>query len=332
MTLGAYGPLTVDHARAMALTKLGAVVQGQDPLDERQQRQYVPTFGTYSSEYLEAVKRRKKQPRHDIRYLAMADEKWKRRPITAITPRDVQSLMLQISERGHTTANRWLASIRACLEEARRQGLIPFNPAMDIQAFRENPPRARVLDNEEYTAIVGAIEEISDPFVRLAFMLLRNTGARKSEVLTARWEHIDLAEGRWRIPSPKAGEPQVMPLDDDTVELLRGAERMGSWVIPGRDPNRHRSDLKRPWQKIRKATGLHDVTIHDVRRTFGLHVTQTSGLHVASRLLRHSDIRVTEKVYAPLGLAELREAMGATQRRRKKVVEGVRSRSNKDKE
>jgi len=67
------------------------------------------------------------------------------------------------------------------------------------------------------------------------------------------------------------------------------------------------------------------VTIHDVRRTFGLHVTRTAGLHVASKLLRHSDIRVTQKVYAPLDLAELREAMGATQRRRGEVVEGVRN-------
>lgn len=68
---------------------------------------------------------------------------------------------------------------------------------------------------------------------------------------------------------------------------------MGAWVIPGRDPNGHRADLKRPWQKIREATGLLDVTIHDVRRTFGLYVTRTAGLQVASKLLRHSDIRVT---------------------------------------
>ncbi len=55
----------------------------------------------------------------------------------------------------------------------------------------------------------------------------------------ARWEHMGLDEGSWRIPSPKAGEPQVMPLDDETVELLRGVERMGDWVIPGRDPAKH---------------------------------------------------------------------------------------------
>lgn len=135
----------------------------------------------------------------------MTEAHWKRRPITAITPRDVQSMMLQVSGRGHTTAKRWLASVRACLEKTRRQGLIPLNPAMDIQAFKENPPRARVLSDEEHAAVVGATEAIRDLFVRLSFMLQRNTGSRKSEVLAARWENMDLDEGSWRIPSPKVG-------------------------------------------------------------------------------------------------------------------------------
>ncbi len=332
MTLGAHGLLTVEQARELALAKLGAVVQGEDPLAERQGRQRALRFGDFRNEYIEVVKERKKQPRHDIRYLAMANEHWKQRPLESITPRDVQGLMLEVSKRGRTTANRWLASVRACFEEARRQGLVPHNPAMHIQQFKENPPRSRVLNDEEYTKVVGAVDAITDPFVRLAFLMLRNTGARKSEVLSARWDHIDLDAGTWRIPSPKAGDPQVMPLDVQTVELLRGAERMGPWLIPGRDPSKPRRDLKRPWQKIREAIGLQDVTIHDVRRTFGLHVTKAVGLHVASKLLRHSDIRVTQKVYAPLGIDELRAAMVKTQTRREEIVEEVKRREGEAEE
>ena len=46
-----------------------------------------------------------------------------------------------------------------------------------------------------------------------------------------------------------------------------------------------------------------------MRRTFGLHVAKAAGLHVASKLLRHGDVRITEKVYAPLGLDDLRTAL-----------------------
>ncbi len=324
MTLGAYGPLTVEQARAMALETLSTAVHGDDPLDARRARQQAVRFGDFKDEYIEAVKKRKKQPRHDIRFLGMASEHWKRRTLASITPRDVQNLMLEISGRGHTTANRWLASVRAFFEEACRQGLIEHNPARRIQKFRENPPRDRVLTDEELTRVMDAIEQLKDPFVRTALLVIIHTGARKAEVLNAKWEQIELDAGIWRIPSPKAGHPQVMPLDEYTVELLRKAERSGPWLVPGRKEGSHRSDLKRPWDTVREAAGVMDVNIHDVRRTFGLRVARQAGLHVASKLLRHSDIRVTERVYAPLGIDELREAMGAVQEKRVEDVERVR--------
>jgi integrase len=76
--------------------------------------------------------------------------------------------------------------------------------------------------------------------------------------------------------------------------------------VPGRDPEYHRADLKDPWEGVRAAARLEGVTIHDLRRTFGLHVARKAGLHIASKLLRHSDIRVTERVSAPLGIDDLR--------------------------
>jgi integrase len=86
-------------------------------------------------------------------------------------------------------------------------------------------------------------------------------------------------------------------------------KRLGPYVIPGRDPQRPRSDLKRPWNKVKEKANIPDVRIHDVRRTYGLAVARRAGLHVAQKALRHSDIRVTERVYAPLGLDDLRESL-----------------------
>jgi len=321
MTLGPYGPLTVDKARDMAKVRLGGVVLGDDPLQRRIERAKAPDFGEWVDEYLEAVKRRKKDPSHDMYYLARAKALWGSRPLHTITTRDVTKQLAVEAERGNTTANRWLASVRSCLTHARKEGLIPANPALGIKQYREAPPRARVLSDEEFVRFHAAVEAYPDVFVRLAFQLLRDLGPRKSEVLRARWEDMDLQQGLWRIPSPKADRPQVIPLSVVTMELLRVAPRMGPWVIPGRDPSKHRVSLKRPWQDIRDAAQLEGVTIHDVRRTFGLHVSKAAGLHVASKLLRHSDIRVTEKVYAPLGIEELRGAVEMVGRGRGKESE-----------
>lgn len=103
----------------------------------------------------------------------------------------------------------------------------------------------------------------------------------------------------------------MVPLASGIVETLRRLPRAGFFVIPGRKPGQGRYDLRKPWKRIRKAAGIEDVNIHDIRRTFGLEISLTAGLHVASKLLRHADVRVTEKVYAPLGIDELRAAAEA---------------------
>jgi integrase len=90
--------------------------------------------------------------------------------------------------------------------------------------------------------------------------------------------------------------------------------RVGAFAIAGRYPDRPRYDLKSAWKRLCSEAGLEGVTIHDIRRTFGLRVARSSGLHIASKLLRHSDVRITEKVYCPLGLDELAVAMEKAQR------------------
>jgi integrase len=330
-TLGQYGALTVEAARTMAQAKLAEVAQGRNPKDEDTAKAAIPTFGEYRDTYLEKVRRRKKQARHDERYLCAAHEprkharkvkegepehpiatvigRWSRKRIDTITRSDVEAGQLAIAERGHTTANRWLASVRACFAAAVKEGKITTNPAEGIEGFREAPPRARVLTDEEFARVVAAFEGIADPHTRAAFVLLMDTGARKSEVLHAAWADIDLDAGLWRIPSPKAGRPQVVPLAEGTVAYLRGVERIGPWFVPGRDAAKPRTDLRRAWDHVREVAAVDGVNIHDLRRTFGLHVAKKAGLHVASKLLRHSNIQVTEKVYAPLGIDDLRTAV-----------------------
>jgi integrase len=160
------------------------------------------------------------------------------------------------------------------------------------------------------TRVLKAIDEEEDMHVRAAFKLLIETGARRSEVLRARWEDIDFEQGLWRIPSPKAGRPQVQPLLDSTLALLSNLQRTTSpYVIAGRFPDRPRSDLKKAWERIREAAGVQDIRVHDLRRTFGLRVAKAAGLHAASKLLRHTTVRETERVYAPLGIDDLRSAL-----------------------
>lgn len=323
MAIGPYGTLTPEEARALAREKLASVYKGGDPLAERDARSAVPTFQAWVDDYIEEVKRRKKSWKHDRSHLTRTCKRWGNKPIDQITVDDVRRMMAAYSvDHGKIAANRWLASVRACLNVAWRTDLIPSNPAARVRPNAENPPRNRVLDDKEMNKVVNAIHDLEDPFIRGAMLILIATGARRSEVLSARWEDFDLRAGTWRIPSPKSGRPQVIPLHAEVVELLRGmARKLGSpWLVPGVGHDGHRSDLKRPWATVLEKAEVENVHVHDLRRTFGLAVARTAGLHVASKLLRHSTVLVTEQVYAPLGLEDLRAGLDKAASERPKVI------------
>jgi integrase len=230
-----------------------------------------------------------------------------------------EGICLRYETRGRVAANRWLAALRSCFSGAIAEGIVSTNPAMAVNLNDENPPRDRVLSDSELKLLLQAAEE-EDPHNRAAIRLAIETGARRSEILRARWEDMNLDEGLWRIPSPKAGKPQVIPLASGTVHWLATLPRLGPYVIAGRDPTQPRFDIKSVWIRVCKKAELTDITFHDLRRTFGKRVERQFGVHVASKLLRHSDVRITSEIYAPFDIEELRAATEDGQRALENVV------------
>jgi integrase len=233
---------------------------------------------------------------------------WGHLPLTEISREDVERFHVSL-KKTPTGANRALASVRACLSAAVKAGHVPVNLAKGIEHFRESPPRARVLTDEEMGRLRLALS-MEDVFNQAAFALLIFTGARLSEVLHAKWDDFDLVAGNWRLPSPKSGFPQMVPLPTAIIGMLEALPHVGAYVIPAQvqDKSKPRGDLSSTWKRVRDSAGLTGVWIHDLRRSYGLAVAQLAGLHVASKLLRHSSVGVTERSYAPLGMESLRAA------------------------
>lgn len=336
MSLGDYGLLTVEEARDAAIAAAAEWDTGGDPKKERHRRRTMPTFATWVSEYLAAVKLRKKRPEHDVYFLrglearkdrparpSDALERWSDRALDGITARDIQALMDHLGQtRGKIMANRWYASLRACLAAGVRAGILQDNPAVQVHRFPENPPRQRVLSADELAQLREAVDGLP-PDDRLFLLLLIATGCRKSEALAAQWSDIDLAAGTWTIPSPKAGKLQAVPLPKEAIRALRSYRpgTSSSWLFPARRGGGHRTEVKFLWGRVKAAAELPaDVTMHDLRRTYGLEVARKAGILAASKLLRHADTRITAKVYTPLQVEELRAITDGISEERGKVL------------
>jgi integrase len=65
------------------------------------------------------------------------------------------------------------------------------------------------------------IAEEADPAVRAVLLTALLTGARRTEVLTMRWNDVSLTRAEWRIPHTKAGRPHLLPVPHALVATLR---------------------------------------------------------------------------------------------------------------
>lgn len=116
-------------------------------------------------------------------------------------------------------------------------------------------------------------------------MLLLLTGARKSEVLKARWEHVDRHRSLLTVLRAKSGRPRHIPLSPLAVRVIVHQHQRhrpggdGGWVFPGKVVGKPLEDLRGPWKRAKAAAGLlPDTRIHDLRHTLLLPVlTATRG-------------------------------------------------------
>ena len=182
-----------------------------------------------------------------------------------------------------------------------------------MKRFKEEQ-RERFLSDEEYRRLGATLRDIeadsSETAAAIAAIrLLMLTGCRLSEIQKLRWEHVDLNAGELRLPDTKTGA-KVVHLGDPAIAVLRGIQRQDDnpWVITGRKPGSHLTDLQHPWRRIRARAGLDDVRIHDLRHSFasgGLLVGE--GLPMIGKLLGHTQVQTTAR-YAHLANDPIKSA------------------------
>lgn len=327
ISLGRYGPMTVEIARELAQKRIVEINEGKDPAEERRQSIHAPTFGDLEQMYLARHASRKKSAANDRAILNHHLASWRTRKLNTITRNDIARLHSRIGTEPSSvirpgrptarpmprTANAMLALVRSMFNLAHDWGLYSgANPCIRIKKFPENS-RDRFVRPDELPRLWKALQSEKNVMVRAAFFVGLLTGARRDEVLTAKWADLDLDQGLWTIPTTKAGRPHLIPLPPPVVEELRKLPRFSSneFVFVGRWGRGHLVNISKPWNRIRQAAGLNDVRIHDLRRTLGSWlVAQGHSLPLIGKALNHSSISTTQ-VYARLELDPVRQALEA---------------------
>ncbi|NKE70305.1 tyrosine-type recombinase/integrase [Candidatus Manganitrophus noduliformans] len=316
MQIGDYGVLTLNQARDLAKVHLAGVIQGADPLEKKRRAVKGETVGDLCAAYMERhAKERKRTWRQDERRI---DKRilpaWRSLKVTAIRRADVAALHTKIGrEGGPYEANRALALISRMFGLASRWGFLPEgapNPAAGIDKFKE-AKRDRWVTPQELPRLAAAINKESNPYVKAALSLYLLTGCRKTELLSATWGDIDFDRCELRLEKTKAGRIHYVPLSDPAIRILRSLPKQkdNPFVFCGRRAGTRIIGIRKTWNRIRKASNLEDVRLHDLRRSVGSWLAGSgASLPLIGRVLNHSNVSTTQ-IYARLSEDHVRLAM-----------------------
>jgi integrase len=143
--------------------------------------------------------------------------------------------------------------------------------------------------------------------------LLLLTGARKRELLDAKWEHVNLDRKVWYIPTSKTGKARHVPLSKPALDLIAALPRFVGcdWLLPNPKTRQPFTDIKHPWETAREAAGLAGLHLHDLRHSAASFMINAGiDLFAVGRILGHADHQSTMR-YSHLANETLMQAVEA---------------------
>jgi len=210
---------------------------------------------------------------------------------------------------------RELSTIRAIIRRAAARKVIPENPMTGFEMPRGNdavilPPTA---------AEVSAILSHAEPHLARAIMLGAYTAMRpgRSELLSLRWEHVDLINGGIFVESAKKGgmRARVVPIAAALSPLLEKwrVEDSGSgplaWVVHYQ--GRKLASLHSSWATAKKRAGVtRRCRLYDLRHyAASAMLAAGADLKSVSEILGHASPDMTMRIYQHTSTGLRRDAI-----------------------
>ena len=320
LTIGRHGVISADEARRRAALVIARVKAGEEPAPKPGAAGLPngPTVAGIAARYLEehvAVRCKPKTAetirsslrRHIVPALGAF-------PMASIGRKQVAELHRRLY-RTPSMANAAVKTLSHMYAMAEAWGAVPegTNPCRAVVMYPARR-RERFLTDGEFERLGRVLDEAeirggATPAAIAAIRLLMLTGCRKNEILTLRWDDVDLGAAELRLADAKTG-PRAVSLSSWAVRLLRGLPRApgAPWVFPGHRKGRHLRSIDEAWQTVRARAGLDDVRLHDLRHSYAsraLALGET--LPMIGKLLGHSQMETTAR-YAHLARDSVRES------------------------
>jgi integrase len=238
----------------------------------------------------------------------------------SMKPADVAQFVERMKSENYApgTCNRALVLLRYGFELAIRwhtEG-VKSNPVKEIKNIQNDNKIERFLSPTQTMTLLQAVRQSDSEMLQYIVLFLIYSGARKREVLDAKWQDIDWEQKSWRIPKTKSGKVRHVPLSTGALSLLLNLKRRLNNITPGTqfifaNPKTNKAFVSfyYSWNNARIRAGMPQFRIHDLRHSFASSLVNAGrSLYEVQELLGHADIKTTSR-YAHLSRERLMAAV-----------------------
>ena len=333
-SLGLFGELTVEQARALAQDWLAEVRRGGDPGGEKADARKAPTVKELCTRFMEDYSKTRNKPSTQRSYQHQIDRSiipaFGSKKVPEITRMDVIALMKR-KEKSPIQANRVLGCIRKMFNLAELWGYRPdgSNPCRHVPKYPEKG-KTRLITDAQMGQLFAYLDKadtegLEHPTLTLAIRLQFEFAARMSEILLLQWDWIDLPNKRVVWPDSKTGN-MSKPMSEEAYRLLSSATHYENshYVCPSifnRKQPLTGNSYYTAWRRILDRAGVPPVGTHGIRHRSATDIANSGiPVKVGMALTAHKTVTMFMR-YVHTEDDPVRAAAELVANRRKAVVE-----------
>jgi integrase len=324
-TIGSTTDWRATAARAEASRLRRLIDQGGDPCGDIEAEREAPTITDLIKRFDEEHIEPRLRPMSRYHYRMLIERHVRphfnaKVKVADVTFTDIDAVHRKISKTGSTyAANRTVAVLSKMFALAVRWNMRSDNPAKGVERNYE-AKRKRYLTGDELARLTAVLAAHPNQQIANIVRLLTLTGARKGEILAARWADIDLGDGVWTKPGSTTKQkidhtaplsaPAKLLLSEIRAAQIANGRQLGTWVFPSSDSKvGHIVYIDNAWAAICKSAGITGLRIHDLRHSFASQLASGgASLPLIGALLGHSSAATTHR-YAHLFQDPMRAAV-----------------------
>ncbi|HJW23457.1 MAG TPA: site-specific integrase [Rhodocyclaceae bacterium] len=258
------------------------------------------TIKDLAKRYREELLPKQRGQRQEDTRLKGVEAKFGSYHLSAITPAMVAEWRDELSaDKAPQTVQHYLAVLNRLYKAAGRDFGIPLplgNPVASVRMPSIKNERDRRLEEGEEKLLMEALDNSRSKHLKSIVILALETAMRRGEIISLRWEHIDLKRRIAVLQETKNGDSRSVPLSSQAARILESLPRpLSGGLVFKTSP----TAITEGFERAVKRAQIVDLRFHDLRHEATSRLAERLEMHELGKVTGHKSPRMLMRYYHP---------------------------------